>query len=86
MENRIALIGIIVEDTAVSAEINRIPIILVGKEFWSGLLHWFKNVLVKNGTISSTDQELFHLVDSAEEAIDYLLACHRYGFHTTVKQ
>ena len=69
-----------------TAKINRIPIILVGKEFWSGLLHWFKNVLVKNGTISSTDQELFHLVDSAEEAIDYLLACHRFGFRTTVKQ
>ena len=69
-----------------TAKINRIPILLVGKEFWSGLLHWFKNVLVKNGTISSTDQELFHLVDSAEEAIDYLLACHRFGFRTTVKQ
>lgn len=69
-----------------TSKINRIPIILVDKEFWSGMLHWFKNVMVKRGTIAPTDLELFHLVDSAEEAIDYLLACHRFGFCTTVKQ
>ena len=30
--------------------------------------------------------ELFHLVDSAEEAVSYLLMCHRFGFRTTVRQ
>ncbi|MBS1369385.1 MAG: TIGR00730 family Rossman fold protein [Lentisphaeria bacterium] len=68
-----------------TGKINRIPIILVGKEFWSGLLHWFKNILVRDSTISPEDMELFHLVDSAEEATSYLLACHRFGFRTTVK-
>ena len=69
-----------------TGKINRIPVILVGKDFWSGLLHWFKNVLVKEKTISPADMELFHLVDSAEEAVSYLLMCHRFGFRTTVKQ
>ena len=69
-----------------TGKINRIPVILVGKDFWSGLLHWFKNVLVKEKTISPADMELFHLVDSAEEAVSYLLMCHRFGFRTTVRQ
>jgi len=66
-------------------KINRIPIILVGKEFWGGLLHWFKNTLVKNKKIAPDDMDLFHLADTAEEAVDYLLQCHRFGFRTTVK-
>lgn len=68
-----------------TGKINRIPIILVGKEFWSGLLHWFKNNLVKAEMISPEDLDLYHLVDSAEEAVEYLLSCHRFGFRTTVK-
>ncbi|MDR0931442.1 MAG: TIGR00730 family Rossman fold protein [Victivallales bacterium] len=66
-------------------KINRIPIILVDKEFWGGLLHWFKNTLCKKDKIAPEDLELFHLVDSAEEAITYLLNSHRFGFQTTVK-
>ncbi len=68
-----------------TGKINRIPIILVGKDFWGGLLHWFKTTLVKNKTIAAEDMELYHLVDSAEEAVNYLLTCHRFGFRTTVK-
>ena len=68
-----------------TGKINRIPIILVGKDFWGGLVHWFKNTLVKNKTVAVDDLELFRLVDTAEEAVNYLLACHRFGFHTTVK-
>ena len=68
-----------------TGKINRIPIILVGKDFWGGLLHWLKTTLVKNKTIAPEDMELYHLVDTAEEAVNYLLTCHRFGFRTTVK-
>jgi len=44
---------------------RKIPIVLVGTEFWGGLVEWFKASLVKNGTISPEDMNLFHVVDSA---------------------
>lgn len=46
---------------------RKIPIVLVGTDFWAGLVDWFKNKLVTEGTISPEDMNLFALVDSAEE-------------------
>ena len=34
---------------------RRIPIILVGSDFWSGLLDWFRTAMISAGTISSED-------------------------------
>jgi uncharacterized protein (TIGR00730 family) len=46
------------------------PVVLVGKEFWSGLLDWMKRTLAeKYHTISPQDTELFHLTDEPEEAV-----------------
>jgi len=46
-----------------------IPIILVGKEFWSGIVEWMNEVVLKKfEAIDKEDLELFMLVDSAEEA------------------
>lgn len=66
-------------------KINMIPIILVGKKFWSGLVHWLEHTLAEEGTISQSDMSLFHVVDSAEEAVEYLKQCHRYGVRGTVR-
>lgn len=54
-------------------KIGRFPIILVGRKFWSGLIDWMKNVLLKeNHTISKKDLDLFVLVDTAEEAVNQI--------------
>ena len=37
---------------------RKIPIILVGKDFWEGLLNWFQNKMVKEGVISDDDFNL----------------------------
>jgi len=50
-------------------KIGKFPIVLVGKSFWGGLLEWVKTTMLKEGNISEKDLELFHLVDSAEEAV-----------------
>ena len=47
----------------------KFPIVLVGKEYWCGLLDWIKNVLMKEGCISENDMEIFSIVDTAEEAV-----------------
>jgi hypothetical protein len=50
-------------------KIGRFPIVLVGKKFWTGLLEWWKKVLVTDKMISSEDMDLFNLVDSPEDAV-----------------
>jgi len=53
-------------------KIGRFPIVLVGKDFWSGLLDWIKKTLIAQGNISEEDLNLFRVVDSADEAIEHL--------------
>ena len=47
----------------------RFPLILFGKEFWGGLVDFYKNTLIKHGTIDEEDLSLIHLTDDIDEAI-----------------
>ncbi|VAW87449.1 FIG00857679: hypothetical protein [hydrothermal vent metagenome] len=51
---------------------RKIPIVLINKEFWSGLLSWFKHTLVAEGVIAEADQDLFVVVDTAQEVVDHI--------------
>ncbi|WP_298345592.1 TIGR00730 family Rossman fold protein [uncultured Algibacter sp.] len=52
---------------------ERFPIILVGKDFWTGLMDWIKKTLLDEfANISPKDLDLIHLVDTPEEVIDIL--------------
>jgi len=50
-------------------KIGRFPIVMVGKKFWSGMIEWFKKVLVVEKMINEEDLDLFNLVDTPEEAV-----------------
>jgi uncharacterized protein (TIGR00730 family) len=50
-------------------KIRPVPIILVNKAFWNGLLEWMKTtVYEKNHAIDKEDLDIFHVVDTADEA------------------
>lgn len=49
---------------------RRIPVILVDTEFWSGLIDWFGNTLVKAGTINAEDLDLFKVLDEPQDVVD----------------
>jgi uncharacterized protein (TIGR00730 family) len=49
--------------------IRSFPVILMDSKFWSGLLDWFSNTLIKKKTLSKSDLEVFNVVDTAEEAV-----------------
>jgi uncharacterized protein (TIGR00730 family) len=54
-------------------KIEEFPIILVGTEFWSGLLDWVKATLLDSfNNISAKDLDLIHLVDTPDEVITIL--------------
>lgn len=51
-------------------KIKPIPILLFGKEFWERAIHF--DALVEEGTISPADLSLFHYVEHAEEACEFI--------------
>ena len=53
-------------------KIGKFPIILVGSEFWNGLLDWFKDTLVKQGMIKEEDLSIYRVVDSADEVVAHI--------------
>lgn len=54
-------------------KIGKFPIILVGTEFWAGLIDWIQKVLIeKEKTVSPEDMLLFKIVDTAEEVVEVL--------------
>jgi len=50
----------------------RIPIVLVGKKFWTGFFAWAKEAMLDEKYISPEDLELFTIVDTAEEAFEVI--------------
>ena len=54
-------------------KINKRPIVLVGKKYWSGLVDWIKEAMLEQEqNISPADLDLFALVDTADEAVKYI--------------
>ena len=54
-------------------KIEKFPIIMVGTEFWQGVMDWVKKTLLeKFENVSATDLELIHLVDNEDEVIEIL--------------
>lgn len=55
-------------------KIERVPIVLIGTDFWNPLIAWFeKDLIKKHKTISKEDLDLFVVFDSVEEAYKYIL-------------
>jgi len=53
-------------------KISKFPIVLIGTEFWAGLITWLKTTLLNEGTISESDFDLFHITDSTDQAIEII--------------
>ena len=54
-------------------KIGKFPIVLVGKSYWSGLIDWVREVMLKQEkNISAEDMDLFIIVDKARDAVDHI--------------
>ncbi|MDD5393125.1 MAG: TIGR00730 family Rossman fold protein [Thiothrix sp.] len=51
---------------------RKIPIVLVHQPFWSGLIEWFRNTLVKQGTIAADDLDLLVILDDADAIVSHI--------------
>lgn len=52
--------------------IKSFPVILMGGDYWRGLLDWLKNTMLGQGMISREDMDLFRVLDEPEEIVDYI--------------
>ena len=55
-----------------TSKVNKYPIILVGVEYWNGLIKWIKNRLLKDHNISPEDLDLIEVVDTKDQVIECL--------------
>ncbi len=60
-----------------TAKSRRIPIILVNSSFWDGLIQWFRETLVTEGTISPEDLGLLQVVDEPQQAVDAIFSYYK---------
>lgn len=57
-------------------KMQRFPIIMMGKDYWQGLIDWLKNVPLKQGALTKKHLDLIHITDDPEEAVDVI--CQSY--------
>jgi uncharacterized protein (TIGR00730 family) len=63
-------------------KVTRFPVILMGVDYWSGLIEWMRRTLLDDGKISETDLDLIQLTDDVEEAVQIIVdadAAHAAG-------
>ncbi len=57
-------------------KIEPFPVVLIGHDFWDGLLSWVKNTMqAKFGSISPKDMNLFRVTDDVAEAVSIIRQC-----------
>jgi hypothetical protein len=66
---------------------RRIPIILVHRPFWDGLLKWFEETLVMEKTIDPDDMQLMQIVDTPKEVVDAIFSHYeKRGFEPSAEE
>ena len=59
-----------------TGKITRFPIVLVGSEYWQGLLTWIKDTVLPAGKISAPDLDLIQLADDPVEVARIITEAH----------
>jgi predicted Rossmann-fold nucleotide-binding protein len=54
-------------------KVTQFPIVLVGREYWGGLLEWIRQTALAHGTISDVDLDIIHLTDDPADAVRHVI-------------
>ncbi len=52
--------------------IKGFPVILMGSEYWRGLIHWLKNTMLKEDMILPADLDLIQVIDDPDEVVKHI--------------
>jgi hypothetical protein len=59
-----------------TGKITQFPIVLVGREYWSGLLSWLKETMLARANVGPAEFSLIRVVDDAEEVVAIIREAH----------
>ena len=59
-----------------TGKVMHFPAVLVGREYWQGLLDWVHERLLPAQTIAAADEELVSVVDEPAEAVRVVIECY----------
>ena len=55
-------------------KVTSFPVVLLGVDYWSGLLTWLRESVLADGKIAKDDLDLFRLTDDVDEAVAVMVA------------
>ena len=66
---------------------RRIPVILMGSDFWKGLIDWMQGTLAGEGMISPDDMNLIRVIDEPQGVVDAIFDFYQSrGFYATAQE
>ena len=59
-----------------TGKITKFPIVLVGRDYWSGLLSWMRDTMLARGNIGPAEFSLLSVADDADEVVRIIREAH----------
>ena len=57
-------------------KVTRFPVILLGSDYWSGLLGWFRDTVVPAGKVAAADLDLLTVTDDVDQVVKLIREAH----------
>jgi uncharacterized protein (TIGR00730 family) len=65
-----------------TGRVTRFPVVLVGSDYWSGLIGWLRDTVLADGKLSDRDFDMFVVTDDIDEAVALMAAARDSGVGT----
>ena len=56
-----------------TGKVRHFPVVLMGTEYWGGLMDWLKNRMAEEGKVAPEDLDIMHLTDDPHEARNHIV-------------
>lgn len=56
---------------------KQMPMVMVGRSYWQGLMEWMKNTMLSEENIKKEDLDLFQIADTPDEVVHHMLEYYR---------
>jgi predicted Rossmann-fold nucleotide-binding protein len=57
-------------------KVTSFPLVLLGVDYWQGMIAWLRDTALTHGTISQSDIDMLHLTDDVDEAVAMMARAH----------
>jgi uncharacterized protein (TIGR00730 family) len=57
-----------------TGRVRDMPVVLIGREYWAGLVGWLKERVLAEGKIAAQDLDIFHVTDDIADAVKRIVA------------